>query len=134
MLNKYPEIWLRESVMLVDLQTSSIFSLSPPFFLLFPFSRHPLFSFGPVSAHKRSTVQRNETGLRHSTQLLLISLHSEDKNALTCAHSHTSISTCTQSCRSIRSPIRSGICSKLIFKVTTQFWEKGQLHNLHLQI
>lgn len=29
MLNKYPEIWLRESVKLVDLQTSSIFCLPP---------------------------------------------------------------------------------------------------------
>lgn len=36
MLNKYPEIWLRELVMLVDLQTSSIFSPSPRFFLPLP--------------------------------------------------------------------------------------------------
>lgn len=98
MLNKYPEIWLRESVMLVDLQTSSIFSPSPPLLSSFSFSPLSPFSSSPVSAHKRPTVQRRETGLRHSTQLLLISLHSEEKNALTYMHTgigaHTAIRVC----------------------------------------
>lgn len=107
MLNKYPEIWLRESVMLVDLQTSSIFS-PPPFLSSFSFSPLSLFSPGPVSPYKRLTVQRRETGLRHSTQLLLINLHSEEKNVLTCTHPPI--------CLDTESPVRSGmvICSQLI--------------------
>lgn len=90
MLNKYPEIWLRESVMLIDLQTSSIFSL-PPF----------LFFSGPVSPYKRARVQRRETGLRHLNQLLLINLHSQEKNALTCTH--------TQICLDAENLVRSEI-------------------------
>lgn len=122
MLNKYPEIWLRESVMLVDLQTSSIFSLSPPFFLPFLSLPCPSFSSGPVSAYKRATVQRKETGLRHSTQLLLISLHSEDRQR---AHlrtlTHTAIQAHTHKSPDIRSPVRSrtAMCSQLIFQTVT---------------
>lgn len=79
MLNKYPEIWLRESVKLVDLQTSSIFCLPPT---------HPMLFFsGPVSpGYKRPTVQRRDAGLRHSNQLLLINVHTQEKKKLTCTH------------------------------------------------
>ena len=90
MLNKYPEIWLRESVMLVDLQTSFIFSPSPPFSLPFLSPSCPPLSLPALcQPTKGPQYKRRDTSLRHSTQLLLISLHSEEKNALTCTLTHT---------------------------------------------
>lgn len=86
MLTKYPEIWLGESVMLVDLQTSSICCLptSPPPFMLF-------FS-GPVSpSDKRPGVQRSAAGPRRSNQLLLITLHSGGETQSLPAHTCTSV-------------------------------------------
>lgn len=59
--------------------------ISPFFSPLSLFSLLSPFSFGPVSAYKRLAVQRQETGLRHSTQLLLIRLHSRGQK---CAHLH----------------------------------------------
>lgn len=93
MLNKYPEIWLREPVKLVDLQTSSIFCLPP----------HPhlvLFFSGPVSlGYKRPTIQRKDGRPETLNQLLLINVRSREekkkkkkKTALTCTHKSANLS------------------------------------------
>lgn len=94
--------------MLVDLQTSSIFSAPLTFFPFFLFPV-PFLSPGPVSPYKRLPVQRREPGLRHSTQLLLISVHSEGEKMCLPAHTRTNLSRYRKSCK-----VRDGVCSQLI--------------------
>lgn len=69
---------------------------------------------------KGPQYKRRDTGLRHSTQLLLISLHSEEKNALTCTLTHTATQiqrhTHIHICLDTESHVGSatGVCSQLI--------------------
>lgn len=60
------------------------FSVCPP-----PTPPHMLFFSGPVSpSYKRPTVQRRDAGLRHSNQLLLINVHSQEEKNSAYLHTH----------------------------------------------
>lgn len=114
--------------MLVDLQTSSIFSAPLTFF---PFFLSPVLflSPGPVSPYKRLPVQRRKPGLRHSTQLLLISVHSEGKK---CAYLHAH----AQICLDTESPVRSGMVCVRSWSViqSKQGSKKGKIVSASFQV
>lgn len=101
--------------MLVDLQTSSIFSPSPPFFFFLFFLSPVPFLFWPcVSLQKaHSTKERSRPETLNPITIDQSALRGEK-----CAHLHTRTHAIhTQIRRDAASPVRSGtvICSQLIF-------------------
>lgn len=99
MQNKYPEIWLRELVMLNDLQTSSIFSLSPSF-LLCPLSL--LDQCQPTKGPRH----KGEKQAWDTQPNYYWSVCTQDCSALTCTHACTN--THTNGSIGFKSPLRSG--------------------------
>lgn len=110
MLTKYPEIWLRESVMLVDLQTSSICCQPPPSFL-------QAFLLWPCvtqlqKAHSTKERRRPET-LKPIT--IDQSVLRRRKTKLTCTH--------MQMCLDKESPVSEGATPKLICNSASCQWQ-----------
>lgn len=83
--------------------------LCPPHFLPFLPLPCPLSLSRPRVTLQRLPVQRREPGLRHSTQLLLISVHSEGEKMCLPARTRTNLSRYRKSCK-----VRDGVCSQLI--------------------
>lgn len=108
MLTKYPEIWLRESVMLVDLQTSSI-CCQPPFL-------HAFLLKSCVTqrqkAHSTKERRRPET-LKPIT--IDQSVLRRRKTKLTCTH--------MQMCLDKERPVSDGGTSKLICNSVSCQWQ-----------